>query len=178
MIVKRNRAYVTSKGLVPIDSVCDLVSTGKNMDFVLKSFPMLNHNDVFECVDFYAQNTMVSENPDTSKLLALTNTDPEEIVIEVVNINQTVFLKLIEISRRFYPEETDFVKSMNNGLRICCLQNIERIENGEENMQDRLHNTVYHALLHAAPQVYDDLEKTKEDLDFAEFNKRRTEKNK
>jgi len=171
MIVKRQRAFVLQKGLVPVDTVCNLVSRGIPLFQIQRKFPMLNNNDVFECIEFYAQNTVVPDyDPET--LLNLQNTDPEEIVIEVTNVNETVFLKLVELGKRFYPEEIDFTICMNLGLKVVCLHNIERLERNEEKMQDRLHTAVHQAITRSVPEIYRDLEITKDDLDYQEFKKR------
>ncbi len=171
MILKRNRAWVLQKGLVPVDAICDMVAYGKTTSDILRKFSMLNINDIFECIEFYAHNTIVPEqNPEA--LISLVNTDPEEIVIEVTNINQTVYLKLVELGKRYYPDQEDFHVCMNLGLKIVCLHNVQKIESNEDEMQDRLHRAVHQAIQRSVPEVYEDLDKTKEDLDYDDFIKK------
>jgi hypothetical protein len=171
VILKRNKAWVLQKGLVPIDAICDMVSTGKTRDDILRRFSMLNNDDIFECIEFYAQNTIVPDH-DPESLISLVNTDPEEIIIEVTNINQIVYLKLVELGKRYHPEQQDFHVCMNLGLKVVCLHNVQKIESNATEMQDRLHKAVHQAIHRSVPEVYEDLDRTKEDLDYDDFIKR------
>ena len=54
MIEHRNSGFVTTNGLVPVNTICDKIGKGKTMDTLLKMFPKLNTEDVFEAIHFYA----------------------------------------------------------------------------------------------------------------------------
>ena len=57
MIEKRAKAFVTSKGLVPVDKIASDIGKGKTVDGLKRLFPMLSTDDIFEAVEFYAENT-------------------------------------------------------------------------------------------------------------------------
>ena len=61
---------------------------------------------------------------------------------------------------------------MNQGLRVCCLDNVESTENNEELLSD-LHVLVNEALLNAVPDIMSNIQQTKDDLDYDEYVHRR-----
>jgi hypothetical protein len=172
MIEKRKNSFVTSNGLVPVDVICNKIGQGKTIDMLQQIFPKLTQEDIFESIHFYAENTVIP-NAETQTLLEVLNTGtPEEIIIEVVNLHQTVYLKLLGTGHREYPEVTDFAKLMNQGLRICTLENIEDFEDNSI-LTDPLHLLVNEAMQLAVPDIINDFDLTKEDLDYDEFVARR-----
>ncbi len=173
MIEKRAKAFVTSKGLVPVDKIASEIGRGKTLMGLKRLFPMLNEEDVFEAVEFYAENTSLPLMEE-EKMLTLANVgkDKNDIIIEVTNLHQVIYLKLVAEGYKLYPETKDFAELMNQGLRICCLQNIEDIESNTA-IRDELRSLVNNALFIACPEVNEDLQRTKDDLDYAEYLTRR-----
>ena len=172
MIEKRKNSFVTSNGLVPVDVICNKIGQGKTIDMLQQIFPKLTEEDIFESIHFYAENTIIPD-AETQSLLEVLNTGtPEEIIIEVVNLHQSVYVKLLATGHREYPEVTDFAKLMNQGLRICTLENIEDFEDNNM-LTEPLHLLVNEAMQIAVPEIINDFELTKEDLDYTEFVARR-----
>ena len=173
MIEKRAKAFVTSKGLVPVDKIAADIGKGKTVDGLKRLFPMLSTDDIFEAVEFYAENTSLPLMEE-EKMLTLANVgkDAKDIIIEVTNLHQVVYLKLVAKGYKLYPENKDFAELMNQGLRTCCLENVESIESNTA-ITDELHNLVNNALFLACPEVNEDLQRTKDDLDYAEYLTRR-----
>ena len=170
MIEHRNSGFVTTNGLVPVNTICDKIGKGKNIDTLLKMFPKLKQEDVFESVHFYADNVDVPI-ADIEKLLQLVNVGKsnEDTVIEVMNLHQVVYIKLVALGHTYYQSQTnDFAKLMNQGLRIACLENVEAMEKQEELKTD-VHGLVQQALSSAVPEVLSDIDRTKADLDYNEF---------
>lgn len=173
MIEKRAKAFVTSKGLVPVDKIAAEIGKGKTIMGLQRLFPMLDVNDIFEAVNFYAENTSVPLIEE-EKMLTLANVgkNKDDIIIEVVNLHQVIYLKLVAEGYKLYPETKDFAELMNQGLRICCLKNIDSIESNTA-ITDELRSLVNNALFIACPEVNEDLQRTKDDLDYAEYLTRR-----
>ena len=173
MIEKRAKAFVTSKGLVPVDLLAAEIGKGKTIMGLQRLFPMLDINDIFEAVNFYAENTNVPLIEE-EKMLTLANVgkDKDDIIIEVVNLHQVIYIKLVAKGHTLYPENKDFAELMNQGLRICCLENMESIESNTA-ITDELRSLVNNALYMACPEVNEDVTRTKEDLDYDEFITRR-----
>ena len=168
MIERRKKGFVVSKGLVPVASICESVGAGKSLSEVLKRYPTLGMEDVFEALEFYAHNTAIPTNQSIDQLLQLINVGGDEMILEVSNINQVVFIKLVELGRRYYKRTSNFATCMNNGLRICCLEIIEHREAGEE-LDNDLFELVEHTLLDSVPTIFEQNEQTKEDLDYEEY---------
>jgi hypothetical protein len=172
MIEKRRNSFVTSNGLVPVDAICNKIGQGRTIEMLQGIFPKLTEEDIFESVHFYAEHTQIPQ-AEQEHLLDVQNTGTtDEIVIEVVNLHQTVYLKLLSVGHREYAEVRDFAKLMNQGLRICTLENIEMFENNEV-LTDPIHLLVNEAMQIAVPDVINNFETTKDDLDYAEFIERR-----
>lgn len=172
MIERRHKSFVTSNGLVPVDAIANDIGRGCEIERLKMFYPKLTDEDIFEVIDFYADNTTIP-NLDSSKLLVLENTgDEDSTVIEVVHIHQIVYIKLLSISRRYYKDITNFVSLMNIGLRIICLQNIEHYEN-EEELPWKIHKVVNSALLDCVPDIMSEKEETKKDLDYNEYLERK-----
>lgn len=172
MIEKRHKAFVTSNGLVPVDAVCNSIGSGKTMFSLQQIYPKLTKEDVFECIHFYADNTQFPQ-ADSSALLDVQDVgEGGQITIEVTNLHQIVYLKLMSKGHQLYPEIEDFAQLMNQGLRIATLENIEAKEAGQE-VNNELNYLVNDAMLRTVPKVMMETEETKNDLDFDEFNKRR-----
>ena len=72
MIEKRAKAFVTSKGLVPVDKIASEIGKGKTVDGLKRLFPMLSTDDIFEAVEFYAENTSLPLMEE-EKMLTLAN---------------------------------------------------------------------------------------------------------
>jgi len=116
MIEKRHKSFVTTNGLVPVDNICNKIGTGKTIEMLLQMYPKLTKEDIFEAVHFYADNTSIP-SMDTDKLLKVENTGTQdEIVIEVTNLNQIVYIKLLSVGHEYYKEIEDFSRLMNQGL--------------------------------------------------------------
>jgi len=177
MIEHRNSGFVVSNGLVPVNTICDKIGKGKTLDTLMKVFPKLKEEDIFEAIHFYADNVDVP-NADVDKLLALVNvgSKADETIIEVMNLHQVVYIKLVSIGHALYKDQKDFAGLMNQGLRICCLDNIESMEN-ETELLSEVHGLVQQALTTAVPDVLGDMERTKEDLDYNEYVHKRNLKN-
>ena len=168
MIERRQKGFVIGKGLVPVASVCEQIGTGKTMDEILRMYPTLNMPDVFEAVEFYALNTQIPNNMSQDQLLKLVNVGGDDVVLEVTNINQVVFLKLVELGKRYYKRISNFATCMNNGLRISCLENIIASEDGVE-LDNDLHDLVLQCLMVTVPEIFEDTAQTKLDLDYEEY---------
>lgn len=173
MIERRQSGFVTTNGLVPVDIICGMIGKGKTIDALTRIYNKLTKEDVFEAVHFYSDNANIP-NAETDKLLQLINVgkSSDETIIEVINLHQTVYIKLVAMGHYFYPEEKDFAKLMNQGLRVCCLDNVESSEDNEELLTD-LHVLVNEALLNAVPDIMSNVEQTKGDLDYEEYIHRR-----
>ena len=179
MIEHRNSGFVTTNGLVPVNTICDKIGKGKNMETLLKMFPKLSDDDVFEAIHFYSDNVDIP-HADTDKLLALVNvgSKADETIIEVMNLHQVVYIKLVALGHQMYGSTTkDFASLMNQGLRISCLENIESMEQQAE-LNSEVHGLVQEALSQAVPDVLGDIARTKDDLDYGEFCQRRDKLNK
>ena len=168
MIERRKKGYIVSKGLVPVASICESVGTGKSLAEVLRLYPTLGMDDVFEALEFYALNTAIPTNQTLDQLLTLVNVGGDDIVLEVSNINQVVFIKLVELGRRYYRRTSNFATCMNNGLRISCLEILMHKERDEETDND-LYELVEVALSDSVPAIFEQNEQTKEDLDYDEY---------
>ncbi len=172
MIEKRKNSFVTSNGLVPVDVICNRIGQGKTIEMLQQIFPKLTEEDIFESVHFYAENTVIPHAEIHTLLEVLNTGTPEEIIIEVINLHQTVYLKLLATGHREYPEVSDFARLMNQGLRICTLENIESFEHNEV-LIEPLHLLVNEAMQIAVPEIINDFDLTKQDLDYNEFVARR-----
>ena len=170
MIERRHKGFVVDKGLVPVANICESIGTGKSMDEILTMYPTLGMADVFEAIEFYAMNTQIPADLDQNQLLRLVNVGGDDVVLEVTNINQIVFLKLVELGKRYYKRVSNFATCMNNGLRISCLENIIAEQEGKD-LQNDLHSLVKGCLLETTPVVFKNAEQTKEDLDYDEYLK-------
>ncbi|MDC1040304.1 DUF433 domain-containing protein [bacterium] len=168
MIERRHKGFVIEKGLVPVANVCESIGTGKSMDDILKMYPTLGMADVFEAIEFYALNTQIPANMNQDQLLKLVNVGGDDIVLEVTNINQVVFLKLVELGKRYYRRVSNFATCMNNGLRISCLENIMAAEE-DRVLENDLHDLVRQCLMETTPDIFDNPAQTKEDLDIEEY---------
>lgn len=173
MIERRASGFVTTNGLVPVDTICGMIGKGKTIDSLTRVFSKLNNEDIFEAVHFYSDNANIP-SAETDKLLQLINVgkNTDETIIEVINLHQVVYIKLVSLGHYFYSEEKDFAKLMNQGLRVCCLDNVESSETDEELLTE-LHVLVNQALLNAVPDVLQNVEQTKIDLDYKEYVQRR-----
>ena len=168
MIERRKKGFIVSKGLVPVNAICESVGTGKSVAEVLKLYPTLAMEDVFEALEFYALNTSIPTNQALEQLLTLVNVGGEEIVLEVSNINQVVFIKLVELGRRYYRRTSNFATCMNNGLRISCLEILIHKE-ADLDLDNDLFELVEIALTDSVPAIFEQNEQTKEDLDYDEY---------
>tara|TARA_R110000868_G_scaffold161440_13_gene391773 strand:+ start:2557 stop:3099 length:543 start_codon:yes stop_codon:yes gene_type:complete len=168
MIERRKKGYIVSKGLVPVASICESVGTGKSLAEVMRMYPTLGMEDVFEALEFYALNTAIPTNHAIEQLLTLVNVGGEEIVLEVSNINQVVFIKLVELGRRYYKRTSNFATCMNNGLRISCLEILIHKETDKE-LDNDLFELVELSLLDSVPAIFEQNQRTKEDLDYDEY---------
>jgi hypothetical protein len=172
MIEKRHKSFVTSNGLVPIDNIVNKIGAGKTIELLLEMFPKLTKEDIFEAIHFYADNTTVP-NMDNEKLLKVENTGGrDDVIIEVTNLNQVVYIKLLSIGHQYYNEVEDFSRLMNQGLRIVTLLNIECFE-ANTIIKDELALVVNEAMQMAVPDIVNDFESTKNDLDYNEFKTRK-----
>tara|TARA_B100000927_G_scaffold290519_1_gene289609 strand:+ start:887 stop:1426 length:540 start_codon:yes stop_codon:yes gene_type:complete len=172
MIEKRHKSFVTSNGLVPVDNICNKIGSGKTIEMLLGMYPKLNKEDIFEAVHFYADNTSIP-NMDNEKLLKVENTgNLDDVVIEVTNLNQIVYIKLLSVGHQYYNEIEDFSRLMNQGLRIVTLLNIESFEEGTV-VKDDLGLVVNEAMQMAVPDIINDFDSTKQDLDYDEFKTRK-----
>lgn len=171
MIEKRHNAFVVSNGLVPIDTICNKIGQGRTVHMLQDIFPKLTEEDIFEAVHFYAEHTSIPQI-ETKKLLEVTNTGSEEnVIIEVTNLHQIVYIKLLSIAYELYPEMDDFAKLMNQGLRICTLENIRYFESNKM-LDNELNILVNEAMQNAVPDIVNDFDSTKNDLDYSEYLKR------
>ena len=95
MIEKRAKAFVTSKGLVPVDKIASDIGKGKTVDGLKRLFPMLSTDDIFEAVEFYAENTSLPLLEE-EKMLTLANVgiDAKDIIIEVKSIFLNIAINL------------------------------------------------------------------------------------
>ena len=84
------------------------------------------------------------------------------------------FFELDKVEALDIDDMIDFkvAELMYQGLRTCCLENVESIESNTA-ITDELHNLVNNALFMACPEVNEDLQRTKDDLDYAEYLTRR-----
>lgn len=171
MIEKRAKSFVTTNGLVPIDAICNKIGQGKTIGDLLEIYPKLNMQDIFEAVHFYADNTNIPLTDNENLLTVLNTGTPDNIVIEVTNLHQVIYIKLLATGHDMYPELFDFAKLMNQGLRICTLQNVEAFENNKE-VKNELCLVVNDAMQTAVPEIINDWELTKEDLDYSEYKER------
>jgi len=168
MIERRKKGFVVTKGLVPITAICESVGTGKSVAEVLRAFPTLAMEDVFEALEFYALNTAIPTNHAPDQLLTLINVGGDEITLEVSNINQVVFIKLVELGRRYYRRTSNFATCMNNGLRISCLEILMHKEE-DLDLDNDLFELIEMALTESVPAIFEQNERTKEDLDYEEY---------
>jgi uncharacterized protein (DUF433 family) len=168
MIERRKKGYIVSKGLVPVASICESIGTGKSLAEVMRMYPTLGMEDVFEALEFYALNTAIPTNHAIEQLLTLVNVGGEEVVLEVSNINQVVFIKLVELGRRYYKRTSNFATCMNNGLRISCLEILIHREANKE-LDNDLFELVELSLLDSVPAIFEQNQRTKEDLDYSEY---------
>ena len=156
-----------------VDNICNKIGTGKTIEMLLQMYPKLTKEDIFEAVHFYADNTSIP-SMDTDKLLKVENTGTQdEIVIEVTNLNQIVYIKLLSVGHEYYKEIEDFSRLMNQGLRITTLLNIEQFEDNIV-LKDELGLVVNEAMQLAVPEIVNDFDMTKNDLDYNEFKNRRS----
>jgi len=141
----------------------------------MQIYPKLNAEDIFEAVHFYADNTSVPAT-ESENLISVVNTGTvDNIVIEVTNLHQIVYIKLLAVGHDLYPEVLDFAKLMNQGLRIITLQNVEMFEANKQ-IVDELSIAVNDAMQVAVPDVVNDFDLTKEDLDYEEYKERMSKK--
>jgi|TARA_B110000444_G_scaffold248120_1_gene271615 hypothetical protein len=173
MIERRQSGFVTTNGLVPVDTICSAIGKGKTLDALTRVYPKLTHEDIYEAIHFYSDNTNIPM-ADTDKILQLVNVGKgaQDTVIEVTNLHQVVYIKLVASGHYYYPQESNFAKLMNQGLRICCLDNVVSVEEGKD-FDSELHVLVNEALHRAVPDILTDIERTKKDLDYDEYIQRR-----
>ena len=173
MIERRQSGFVTTNGLVPVDTICSAIGKGKTLDALTRVYPKLTHEDIYEAIHFYSDNTNIPM-ADTDKILQLVNVGKgaQDTVIEVTNLHQVVYIKLVASGHYYYPQESNFAKLMNQGLRICCLDNVIAVES-EQEFDTELHVLVNEALHRAVPDILTDIERTKKDLDYDEYIQRR-----
>jgi len=167
MVEKRFRTFVTSNGLVPVDTICDAIGSGASMAKLTRSFPV-SVDDVLDCINFYAENTTLPTIGE-DKLLDLVNVgSDEEVIIEIIKLHQIVYIKLLAICLKYNPYSVNFSTMVNQALRACCLNIIDKLDNNIA-ITDPMELLVQDALQRNIPDVLIDREKTKEDLDFDQF---------
>ena len=173
MIERRQSGFVTTNGLVPVDTICANIGKGKTLEALSRIYPKLTDEDVYEAIHFYSDNTNIPM-ADTDKILQLVNVGKgaDDTIIEVTHLHQVVYIKLVATGHYFYPQESNFAKLMNQGLRICCLDNVITVEE-EREFDTELHVLVNEALHRAVPDILTDIERTKKDLDYDEYIQRR-----
>jgi len=168
MIEKRHRSFVVSNGLVPVDTICNKIGQGRTIHMLKDIFPKLTHADIFEAIHFYAEHTSIPKM-ETHKLLEVSNTGTDEnVIIEVTNLHQIVYIKLLSVAYSLYPEIDDFAQLMNQGLRVCTLENIRCFESNKL-LDNELNILVNEAMQVAVPDIVNDFASTKNDLDYSEY---------
>ena len=173
MIERRASGFVTGNGLVPVDTLCGMIGKGKTIDTLTRVYHKLSEEDIMEAVHFYSDNIQIPDT-DIEKLLTLINVGKhtDETIIEVINLHQIVYIKLVAQGHYYYPEEKDFAKLMNQGLRVCCLDNVESAET-DKNLISDLHIIVNQPLVNAVPIIMKNTDRTKSDLDYEEYVQRK-----
>lgn len=167
MVEKRFRTFVTSNGLVPVDTICDAIGSGASMAKLTRSFPIRNE-DVLDCINFYAENTTLPSMVE-DRLLDLVNVgSDQEVIIEIIKLHQIVYIKLLAVCLKYYPYSVNFSTMVNQALRVCCLNIIDKLDKNIA-ITDPIELLVQDALKRNIPEVLVDREKTKEDLDFDQF---------
>ena len=84
-----------------------------------------------------------------------------------------MYIKLLSVGHEYYKEIEDFSRLMNQGLRITTLLNIEQFEDNIV-LKDELGLVVNEAMQLAVPEIVNDFDMTKNDLDYNEFKNRRS----
>ena len=140
MIEKRQESFVISRTLVPVNAICESVASGLELEDLKYKYPLKDH-EVFEAIDFYADNTILPENDDV--IILENRGTQDDAQIEVKEMSQTAMLKLIAYARKYYPEIVDFNKLISTGMRIISVENMLDVKNGKTGHRSRLHMHVH-----------------------------------
>lgn len=170
MVLNRNTAYVTKTGLVPVEEICDNISQGKSIYDVCARFGLSNM-EIYDAVDFYANNTDLEGVEQGIKLANAHQEHQDDISLDILSIHETVYLKCISISRKYYPEFDDFVANLNNGIRITAIENVIDLSN-DRPLRSELHKQIHAALLDVIPEFMTNSSKVLQDLDADEYFQR------
>lgn len=134
---------VLSKSAVPVDDVCSAVIDRKKLDWICNRFPV-SVDEVFECIE-----TAADEGTNYAGGLSLINTGtPDDIDLETLSVNDTVYFGLIAYGHSIKPDALDFDQIYNIGL-INVIKDIytDLAQNASYFDNSDLHNCVYEALL-------------------------------
>lgn len=151
--------HLVTRGAVPVQLVVEHIRTNKDIEAACKRFN-LTPDDVFECIDFWAD----SNQPNSESYVVVENYGTaSDIKIGAKSISDDLWFGLISYARMFYPNDLDLGILLQQGLRIVVLECYMDIYTGNRNYtHSDLHNTVFEAVVDAVGKPYD----TQEALDF------------
>ena len=147
MISTRNatNTLVVGKNAVPVRKVADDVCDRKPIDYFTRRYP-LTTAEIFECIDAVADIDKLAK----TKNLILRNVGEgkADLLIEVRQVTDICFLKLVQYGRVYLPNSTDFNQLFDTGLLMMSYDVYKDIiEGNKQNVfADELSECVYNAM--------------------------------
>ena len=134
---------VVASNAVPVNDICDAVISRKKLDWICNRFPV-TVDEVFECIDAACD---AGTNFDSGITLLNTGTK-DDIEIETISVNDTVFFALVSYGHSIDPGALDFDQIYNIGL-VNVIKDIytDLAQQADYFESNELHSCVYDALL-------------------------------
>jgi len=137
-----NDVPVVTGSAVPVADISDAVLDRKNLDWICNRYPV-TVLDVFECIEFLAD---LHKSYESGITLYNKGTD-NDIQIETISVNETMFFNLLDFGHSIDPGCVDFDKIYNTGLVTTIREIYSDIRNGIALYESsEFHVCVYDAL--------------------------------
>ena len=136
---------VVSGSAVPVEDIANSVIERKKLDWICNRFPV-TVDEVFECIDTIADN---APSASFKGGITLYNTgSPDDMQIETISVNDTVYFSLISYGHTLDPAGLDFDIIYNKGL-VGVIKDIytDLAQNADYFESSDLHSCVYDSIL-------------------------------
>ena len=136
---------VLDRSGVQITDVCDAVAEYKDIDWVLKRYP-IKTEEVFECIDAFVDLAKPSKK-DKLELDFSNTATTDDLDVEATAITDRIYFMIISYGRSLIPDCDSIDDLFRYGLELIivdCLEDLEKGDRGFENSE--IHNIVFNAL--------------------------------
>lgn len=144
-----NNTLVLARSGVPIFDISDALLARKDISWICNRFPVT--------VDevFYALETVADLLNDFEGGINVSNVgDYDNIELETISINETVYFNILQYGRIDKPDMLDLDKLYSYGFTKVIKEIYQDLAEGKEYFkQHELHNVVYEALCKILPNV-------------------------